>query len=153
DLHPLAHIFTRTRKAEVGWRPQRTPHTVRVDWCDAEHNAYAAITRLTRFRAQQQAKHAGAVTFATIMPQRRAASCLPATAQAFLEEVDRTLSQAEQDEFDDLDLAGEEGPDGLLPATAAAQAHPSEARLLAEVRTACRALRDRDTKYERFLAC
>lgn len=77
-LNILGHVLSRTRKREVHERqPVRKSRVVRADPTPAEQEFYDLVTRLCQ-AAYKKAKDYTLATFAVMMPQRQAASCMVA---------------------------------------------------------------------------
>lgn len=97
ELNILGGVLTRTRKAEVpDTKAVREARTIDVTWTDEEHAYYHAVYGWYMSRALEMGTPPG---FATQMPLRQAASCIPASQQLMLER----HPQVFQDELDDFD--------------------------------------------------
>ena len=100
ELNVLSTIVTRTRKVDVpGPKAVRSPHSVRIQWEEAEARLYEAV----RHWAEDRARRSGVTTgFATQMPLRQAASCLPAVVELITSKDPGLLPVPEDDDFDDV---------------------------------------------------
>jgi superfamily II DNA or RNA helicase len=84
-LNMLAHILSRTRKREVQeTQPLRRARTVRRDPTEAEEQFYVLVTRSAR-AAYRKLGNSSFAAFATMMPQRQAASCMVAMVDNLLD--------------------------------------------------------------------
>lgn len=135
ELNSLASILTRTRKIDIeGDKVVRSAWPIDVQWTDTE----AALYLLVQAWASERARRAnGVVGFATQMPLRQAASCLPAL-RMLLYERHKQLRPSADEDFDDV-----VGVDDLD--------ETSMSDLEGAVRTQLVALGDTDTKFDRFL--
>lgn len=138
DANTLSTTVSRTRKVDVpDAKATRVSEVIDVHWSDPELRFYNAVLGWARDRALS---NNGVVGFATVMPLRQAASCIPAMRQLL---ADNYLVRALDDDFDeDIDLDETFGE----PST------PDEANSLRELQLALREVDDRDTKFEVFLA-
>lgn len=138
ELNTLSRVVTRTRKAEVpDARAVRVPGAIDVEWTSEERRFYDAVLGWARAKALRSG---GVVGFATIMPLRQVASCIPA-ARSLLLEREPTLLE-DMMEFED-DIAGE-GDDSPIVETGD---EPSD---WSELAAAVKAVGTRDTKFDRF---
>lgn len=80
DLSTLSAIFTRTRKREVANAKPRQAFTISVVLSSVERAFYDGF--LAQVRRDVRKANAGAASFAVIMRERMAASCLPAVREA-----------------------------------------------------------------------
>ncbi len=129
-LHPLAGIFTRTRKRDLP-EPfaRREARRMKVEWRPEEWEFYdALLEHIDGFRSNS--------AFARIMPARQAASCIP----AMLERIDEQAWIRPETWGDDLAESGE-------AVTATDDSLGLGTDRLAE---AVRRVRGVDTKYDRF---
>lgn len=101
ELNTLSGVLTRTRKVDVpDFKAVRQPIEIEVDWSDVEADLYLAV----RQWAERRAREAGGVPgFATQMPLRQAASCLPAMVQLVRERDPEAFLDPEADDLDDVD--------------------------------------------------
>ena len=109
ELNALSSVLTRTRKVDIPDRKAvREPRQIDVEWTEAERNCY----RVVRAWARRQALASGGPPgFATQMPLRQAASCLPVMRDRLLaRDPGLFVSDPELNDFDD-DL----WPDGATP--------------------------------------
>jgi SNF2-related domain len=107
ELNTLSRVFSRTRKREVADAAMRRPTTLRVRLSPPEREFYDALLR--RVRRDLASARGGAPSFAVIMRERMAASCLAAT-RATLEEARRAQASVALDvERSAFDL-GEDDP-------------------------------------------
>lgn len=136
SLNTLSGVVTRTRKKDVPEKTAvRSANKVDVPWTTAERDLYTAVLKWARHKALASG---GVVGFATVMPLRQAASCLPAM-KALLAEREPSLLQ-DRSEFED-DLADE------------MEALPLEDDFdWEELRSLVGAVGDSDTKFDVFLA-
>lgn len=123
ELNTLSSVLTRTRKVDVAEeKAVREPISIDVPWTDAEHRCYQAVLAWARQRALDLDHPVG---FATQMPLRQAASCLPVM-QGVLTEKDPSLRAHwfEDDGFDDYDtfLGGADEDDEPMEGSAIAAA-------------------------------
>ena len=139
QLHTLSNIVTRTRKVDVpDAKATRRAHTIDVAWTEAEASFYVAVLEWARARAL--ARH-GIVGFATIMPLRQAASCLPAMRSLLHEKYD--VLPVDEDDFDLDDTDVGESDVG--------EADLSSVELSTErLRRAAAAIGSTDTKFDEF---
>ena len=136
ELNTLSSVLTRTRKVDVPEaKAVREPVQIDVEWTDAEHRFYQAVLSWARQRARALGHVPG---FATQMPLRQAASCLPVMRRRLLDE-DPSLYAADltSDDLDDLPL------DDLDDA---------EELEWSQIRQAALQLGDVDTKLDAFIA-
>lgn len=105
SLSPLAHVFTRTRRADLNMRfAQRTPVRVEVALGELEQEFMHQAEALARevYRSTDSTFGAG---LASITLRRQAASSLPATLQYLRDVLAQTFTLAELEEaLPDLDL-------------------------------------------------
>jgi superfamily II DNA or RNA helicase len=95
DLNLLGGVLTRTRKVDVpNDKAVREPRTIDVEWTPAEREFYDTVRAWYLRRAGESGVPPG---FATQMPLRQAASCIPA-AQEVLRRKDPTLFADETSE-------------------------------------------------------
>lgn len=151
ELNTLAGILTRTRKADTKERKVvRVAEEIGVAWTEPELALYQAAQNWARRRALQQN---GVVGFATQMPLRQAASCLPAF-RKLVRRRHAELAYADED-LDDVtpvDIRGSAANDESI-ASAESDATVAESTLEAaevELRDALRSLGDVDTKFDQF---
>lgn len=79
NLNTLANVISRTRKEDVGIGNTRDVITYEVKFTDTERELYLQMTDLARRMATSgKGKLAKRNSLAAMMPQRQAASCLPA---------------------------------------------------------------------------
>jgi len=142
DLNTLSRIITRTRKVDVAEaKAMRVSQQIEVTWTEAESRFYRAVLVWARERAMS---NHGVVGFATIMPLRQAASCIPASLQRITNIHLRQLGEA-TDEDDELEME-----DDMVEALSIAE---DEGLVAAtdELEGAIRGLRGvPDTKFEAF---
>src|SRR5262245_2190509 len=116
----LSHVLTRTRKAEIEVRVKREAHLIRQSLTSLEMQFYQALSRhvFERYAALGADSFAA---FAAIMPQRQAASCIPAMVEHYSEElaVKADDSSVELSDLSLEDWVGEEEgdarPEDALP--------------------------------------
>lgn len=136
ELHTLSTIITRTRKADVPEaRARREAMPINVDWTDEERQFYEAVRVWVVAKARARGLPPG---FATQMPLRQTASCIPAML-AKLDEVDAALQ-------DDVDTEGTES--GIGPEWD----QDVLDELASVVGVAARRVRGTDTKFDQFAA-
>ena len=134
ELHPLAGVVTRTRKAEVQEeRPVRTPQPIDVELKPHEREFYDGYVEWLRERAREGGTPPG---FAIQMPLRIASTCLPVAR-------DRVL-QAARGQFEGAQIDGDDGRAAERTSLAAVPPD-SELRSLAE------RIPDSDSKFEAFV--
>lgn len=141
DLNTLSDVVTRTRKADVpDAQATRVADTIDVQWTPGELAFYNAVLAWARARA---IANNGVVGFATVMPLRQAASCLPAMRSLLHEKYVKI--EADDDDLDEL-------PDEFLePAHDSFDDELTEEELAAtELRRAAQALGETDTKFDEF---
>ncbi|WP_328459432.1 DEAD/DEAH box helicase [Actinoplanes sp. NBC_00393] len=133
ELNVLSGVLTRTRKAEVpDDKAIRVPCRIDVPWTDQERAYYESVKAWYMSRALEMNVPPG---FATQMPLRQAASCIPASQQLMSERHPSAfLSEAADSEVEDFDEEGEADLSGL----------PRASSLTAPIPV--------DTKYEQVLA-
>lgn len=113
ELNTLSGVLTRTRKVDVpDSKAVREPVQIDVDWTEAERQLYVAVRAWALARARALGHPPG---FATQMPLRQAASCLPAMS-ALLREREPWLFVGEEtaltvDDFDDSVVGEDPGAD------------------------------------------
>jgi superfamily II DNA or RNA helicase len=136
ELNSLSSVVSRTRKVETN-EPKivREAWSIDVEWRPEELGLYQAVNAWARERALQSS---GVVGFATQMPLRQAASCLPALC-AQLQERHPSL-RASDDDFDDFDDAEAFESDETV----------DESELTLRLSAAMSALGDVDTKFDKF---
>jgi superfamily II DNA or RNA helicase len=137
ELNTLSSVLTRTRKVDVpNPKAVREPHQIDVLWTDAEIKAYAAVHVWALRRAAETGCPPG---FATQMPLRQAASCLPAMRDRVLAGDPWLLAgdptTDDFDDFDDLDVWSDDD-EAFLPT--------------GDMTPIFEALGATDTKFERF---
>lgn len=99
QVNTLSSVVTRTRKVEVpDAKATRVARQIDVNWTPEEARLYEAVRTWARERALA---NGGVVGFATVMPLRQAASCLPASKE-ILESRHPELA-TDDDDLDDLD--------------------------------------------------
>ena len=102
ELNTLSTVFTRTKKREVSQAAVRAAYTLRVELTPQERHFYEEVLAHVSHELRGMSK--GAPSFAMIMRERQAASCLIAMREALL---DAALTQtsvdlrAERSVFDD----------------------------------------------------
>lgn len=103
DLNLLGGVLTRTRKVDVpNAKAIREPRTIDVEWTEPERDFYDAVRTWYLRRAAATGVPPG---FATQMPLRQAASCIPA-AQEVLRHKDPGLFDGASEEDGPVDLGG-----------------------------------------------
>ena len=113
-LNMLAHVLSRTRKREVQEsQPVRRARVVRKDPTEAEGQFYALVTRSAR-EAYRRLGDSSFAAFATMMPQRQAASCMVAMVDNLLDRgqnfAGSTLVEASDLTPEDFDFDADESP-------------------------------------------
>ncbi len=134
ELNTLSSVLTRTRKVDVpNDKAVREPHQIDVAWTDAEFDCYRAVHRWALRRGRLNGAPPG---FATQMPLRQAASCLPAMRDRILRDNPYLLTDDPGlDDFDDFNLlTDDDGPP--LP--------------VKDMQATFEALGSTDTKFDRF---
>ncbi len=119
ELNTLSTIFTRTRKREVAHAAIRSAHTICVDLTPAERRFYDAVLANVQ---QELSLRSGAQSFASVMKERQAASCLAAMREAILEGEQKHATvrlQVDRSAFDFLNGPSAVGDDDLQIVTPA----------------------------------
>lgn len=134
EANTLSSTVTRTRKVDVpDAKATRVSQVIDVEWTDPELHFYNSVLEWARARA---IANNGVVGFATIMPLRQAASCIPAMRQ-LLEEKYALTSMT--DDFDeDIDFEDD-------------ASFSAEAMTSLDLRQALAGLGDVDTKFDVFI--
>lgn len=147
QLNLLAHILTRSRKREVQEKPPlRNPQVIPVEFTPAEMEFYEAVTELAIARCQARAG-SYITMFATMMPQRQAASCIPATIAKYLgPDAAGVGLDGETDGGYEPDDSGEDGEEEAPPVP------PEVVEAMRRLCEAARAVRDIDSKFDALLA-
>ena len=147
ELNTLSNVLTRTRKVDVpGAKAVREPLQIQVAWTPEERDLYDGVRAWALERARALGHPTG---FATQMPLRQAASCLPAMRELLLERepglLATSFSLTDADDFDDTDVdSGTWGdPDSDFDALEGDDHWQRLPGLLAR-------LGDLDTKFDRF---
>jgi ERCC4-related helicase len=102
ELNTLSTVFTRTKKREVSQAAVRAAYTLHVEFTPQERQFYEEV--LSHVRRELQGMSKGAPSFAMIMRERQAASCLIALRETILESASmhKTFDlRAEQSVFDE----------------------------------------------------
>jgi len=145
ELNTLAHVYNRTRKRDLAERlARRQAVMLSVEWDEGEWRLYRAVREYVKARFRRLSQPGAALGFTTIMPERQAASCLPASRDYFLEmlhtrKIFVDLSEGEEE----LEGQGSESrlesrvPDPEVPA-------------IRELVAAAERMGGRDSKYERL---
>jgi SNF2 family DNA or RNA helicase len=140
ELNTLAWVYNRTRKRELAERlAVRRPVTLTVDWTEQEWGFYQAVTAYVRSRFRHLQRAGSAIGWATIMPQRQAASCLPAVRDLFLDLVATGRIAADLDEGEEEVLEGRTSEDRPVR---------TEIDAVAELIAQAEALGNVDTKFD-----
>ena len=138
NLHPLAGVFTRTRKRDLP-QPfaQRVAKQLQVTWTDEEWEFYNALRHYVVTQRMTS-------PFALVMPSRQSASCIPAMVERLRENdwiTDPSEWQSDADESEEaLELS-------LLPPNTPNRPRPSASTRL---QAAAEAVEGFDSKYEVF---
>ncbi|GAB4511096.1 MAG: hypothetical protein OHK0046_08710 [Anaerolineae bacterium] len=93
ELNTLSQIFTRTRKRDVTEGAVRAAHTIVVELTAEEREFYQAV--LNSVRQELRKVNFGAISFAIVMKERMAASCLGALRQQY-QHVSRPVFQRQE---------------------------------------------------------
>lgn len=103
SLNTIANVITRTRKEDVGSSVTREVITYQVNFTHTEQELYEDLTNLARLMAASKGRGKKGSSLAVMMPQRQAASCLPAAMEYLKEMIEkRTISFQEiSGEFDE----------------------------------------------------
>jgi len=152
ELNVLSSILSRTRKVDVpDAKATRSPKTINVKWSDDEANFYLTVKE---WATRQALSNNGVVGFATVMPLRQAASCIPAmvdllrTKLAHVAEDDDTQ---DAEALEQIDLTGDTGlPTRDFSVTTAEEENRSLADLERDLSRLLHRLDGVDTKYDRF---
>jgi len=98
ELNTLSAVLSRTRKVDVpDAKAVREPHPIEVTWSSAEKDFYDAVFAHVMAKAMKSGTPPG---FASQMPLRQAASCLPAM-QRLLRQRDPALFWSQVDDADE----------------------------------------------------
>lgn len=138
ELNTLSNIFTRTRKREVMQAAVRAAYTICVDLTPNERRFYQAVLASVQ---QELSLRSGAQSFASIMKERQAASCLAALREALLEADQGQMVpnlNIDQSAFDVLNDSSTFG-DSALPITTSSH-----------LRSYALQLGDHDSKFAKF---
>lgn len=140
ELNTLSSVLTRTRKVDVpDAKAVRQAIEVEVDWTEAEAALYLAVRRW----AERRARASGGVPgFATQMPLRQAASCLPAMVQLIRERDPSVFADPDEDDLDDV---------AELPASRSSQDRLDLGGLVDEIAPLVERIGDTDSKFDRFV--
>lgn len=104
ELNTLAHVYTRTKRKEIGDFVIREPYFISVRFTDEEMGFYNAVTNYAMRRALEKNLTYPWINFALIMPQRQVASCIKATIRNFEEILEKNkMSAVTLDNSDVLD--------------------------------------------------
>jgi ERCC4-related helicase len=87
ELSLLSHIVTRTRRKEVELKCIRRAQTFKLEFTEIEKLFYNEVTNFIRRRYKEFSGNRG-TSFATMMPQRQIASCIPAMIKSYLNNED-----------------------------------------------------------------
>lgn len=137
EMNTLSHVFTRTRKREVvSGSPQRDAKVLTVEFTPVERQFYEQVIAQVRRDFAARGRQGWGATFAVIMRERQAASCI----SALREKLERDLDGSEEDEYQSQELGDTE----FIPADINSA---STANLVA----AARAVNTIDSKFEKFL--
>jgi superfamily II DNA or RNA helicase len=131
ELNTLGSVLSRTRKIDVpNEKAVREPRNIDVDWTDDERQFYDVAREWYMQRARENGTPPG---FATQMPLRQIASCIPA-AYEVLRRRETQLFRTEMDDVDeDIDAADLNGLD-LTALTRLPAVDTKYIRLLEELR-------------------
>lgn len=148
ELNTLAGVVSRTRKVDVlDARAVREPISIQVDWTAAELDLYKSIERWALARAKRLGCPPG---FATQMPLRQAASCLPAIYElalpseyAWSTDVNRVSGY---EDFNDVEIDADLGEDQDRDLSDMKSDENWE-----EVKDIARSLGSTDTKFDCFV--
>ncbi len=140
ELNTLSSVLTRTRKVDVpDAKAVRQAIEVEVEWTEAEAALYLAVRRW----AERRARASGGVPgFATQMPLRQAASCLPAMVQLIRERDPSVFADPDDDDLDDV---------ADLPTPPSAHERTDLGSLGEEIGPVVERIGDTDTKFDRFV--
>lgn len=140
DLNTLAYVYNRTRKRDLAERLAiREAVTLDVTWTDQEWNLYHAVKRYVLSRFRRLNRPGSAIGFATIMPERQAASCLPALRNYLLDSLQARRLAAELEEGEEEAPEELGGPDRL---------EEGERHAVEQLVSAAEELADKDTKFD-----
>ena len=130
DLNMLGGVLTRTRKVDVpNDKAIREPHNIDVEWTEDEREFYETARAWYLRRAAENGVPPG---FATQMPLRQAASCIPA-AQEVLRLKDPRLFREESDDVAEDVAAADLGGLDIAALTRPITVDTKYDRLLAEL--------------------
>lgn len=140
ELNTLSSVLTRTRKVDVpDAKAVRQAVEVEVEWTEDEAALYLAVRRWAERRARESG---GVPGFATQMPLRQAASCLPAMVQLVRERDPSVFSDPEDDDLDDI---------AELSTTTSRRDRPDLGGLVGEIAPLVERIGGTDTKFDRFV--
>ncbi|MFN8633515.1 MAG: SNF2-related protein [Chloroflexota bacterium] len=144
ELNVLSAIYTRTRKREAGNAKPREAVTVKVALSQAERDFYDAFLAQVRRDAMQANPHLnqGAATFAVIMRERMAASCLVAARQALIQSFQQHMAAPLQVERSEFHLTDEDDDER--------QAEEEWLRSTGELLALAQRIGDDDAKFDLF---
>jgi len=145
EINLLAHILNRTRKREVQVHSAlRTPKIVQVEFTAEEMEFYEAVTKLVIAKCQLHGDNVAAV-FATVMPQRQAASCIPAAVEKYVRahSPETLIPRQEESDLTVEDLTDEDIESAEVP--------PEVTEAVRRMAASARALKNVDSKFDALL--
>lgn len=143
NLNTLAHVISRTRKEDVGAAKPREVVTAKVTFSSEEQDLYEALSDFARCLASSSRGRANSL--AVMMPQRQAASCLPAALE-YVGDMVRTKAISTHEVVGEIEDVGEEGATHTISSLVAL----NNARALL-VRFSRADIEKNDTKYAALL--
>ena len=140
ELNTLSHIFTRTRKRDVHvGLAQRDAHLLLVEFTPLERQFYNQVIALVRSQFAAANRRGWGATFATIMRERQAASCISAMREKLELELAQVYELTKEDEFLAQELGDADSDDVSL--------HDNQTRSLVGI---ANQLTTVDSKFDRF---
>jgi len=140
ELNTLSHIFTRTRKREViQASTPRDAKVLRVEFTQEERRFYDQVIAQVRNEFASRQRKGWGATFAVIMRERQAASCISALRERLEEELN-TVHISVEDEY----LAQELGADEI-------EAIPTSRTSVVGLLGAAPTASSIDSKFDKFL--
>ena len=140
ELNTLSAIFTRTRKSQVANAKPRQAFTFTVTLSPAERAFYDSF--LAQVRRDLRHANGGAASFAIVMRERMAASCLAATRQALEESFKQRIASSLQVERSEFHLSAEDDDER--------QEQDERLRSTGELLALSRQIGDADAKFDLF---
>ena len=140
ELNTLSAVFTRTRKREVANAKPRRAFTFHVTLSPAERAFYDSF--LAQVRRDLRQANDGAASFAIVMRERMAASCLAATRMTLEESFKQRMTASLQVERSEFHLSADDDDER--------QAQAERLRSTGELLALSRQIGDADAKFDLF---